>query len=58
MGDAEIIPIGTRGRPGRGQGSGKPSAASRSLAPGSRKAAPKKEQPTRDAVPMMSIPHI
>lgn len=41
MGDAEIIPIGTRGRPGRGQGSGKPSAASRSLAAGPRKAAPK-----------------
>ena len=32
MGDAEIIPIGTRGRPGRGQGSGRPSAASRNLA--------------------------
>jgi 1-acyl-sn-glycerol-3-phosphate acyltransferase len=45
VGDAEIIPIGTRGRPGRGQGSGKPSAASRSLASGARKAAPKKEQP-------------
>jgi 1-acyl-sn-glycerol-3-phosphate acyltransferase len=45
VGDAEIIPIGTRGRPGRGQGSGKPSAASRSLATGSRKAAPKSEQP-------------
>jgi 1-acyl-sn-glycerol-3-phosphate acyltransferase len=46
MGDAEIIPIGTRGRPGRGQGSGKPSAASRSLAPGARKAAPKKAAST------------
>jgi 1-acyl-sn-glycerol-3-phosphate acyltransferase len=45
VGDAEIIPIGTRGRPGRGQGSGKPSAASRSLAPGPRKSAPKKERP-------------
>jgi 1-acyl-sn-glycerol-3-phosphate acyltransferase len=32
MGDAEIIPIGTRGRPGRGSASGKPSSASRSLA--------------------------
>ncbi len=42
MGDAEIIPIGTRGRPGRGQGNGKPSAASRSLAAGgSRKPAAK-----------------
>ncbi|MXG89830.1 1-acyl-sn-glycerol-3-phosphate acyltransferase [Nocardioides flavescens] len=37
MGDAEIIPIGTRGRPGRGQGGAKPSSASRSLASGSRK---------------------
>jgi 1-acyl-sn-glycerol-3-phosphate acyltransferase len=35
MGDAEIIPLGTRGRPGRGSGSARPSAASRTLAPGS-----------------------
>ena len=33
MGDAEIIPIGTRGRPGRGAGQ-QPSSAARSLAPG------------------------
>ncbi len=32
MGDAEIIPIGTRGRPGRGTGT-RPSAAARGLAP-------------------------
>ncbi len=32
MGDAEIIPIGTRGRPGRGTGDEKPSSHSRSLA--------------------------
>jgi 1-acyl-sn-glycerol-3-phosphate acyltransferase len=32
MGDAEIIPIGTRGRPGRGTGSTQPSSAARSLA--------------------------
>ena len=38
MGDAEIIPIGTRGRPGRGTGT-QPSSAARSLAPKS--AAPK-----------------
>jgi 1-acyl-sn-glycerol-3-phosphate acyltransferase len=31
--DAEIIPIGTRGRPGRGVGRDKPSSAARSLAP-------------------------
>jgi 1-acyl-sn-glycerol-3-phosphate acyltransferase len=35
MGDAEIIPIGTRGRPGRGTGK-QPSAAARDLAPGPR----------------------
>src|SRR4051812_29858448 len=32
MGDAEVIPLGTRGRPGRGTGSAKPSAATRNLA--------------------------
>ncbi len=31
MGDAEIIPIGTRGRPGRGTGRQRPSAAARDL---------------------------
>ena len=35
MGDAEIIPIGTRGKPGRGTGSAKPSSSARSLAGGS-----------------------
>ena len=34
MADAEIIPIGTRGRPGRGSGSAKPSASARNLAGG------------------------
>lgn len=32
MGDAEVIPLGTRGRPGRGSGSNRPSAAARNLA--------------------------
>jgi 1-acyl-sn-glycerol-3-phosphate acyltransferase len=32
VGDAEIIPIGTRGKPGRGTGEEKPSSNSRSLA--------------------------
>jgi 1-acyl-sn-glycerol-3-phosphate acyltransferase len=36
MGDAEIIPIGTRGRPGRGSGNTKPSSSARSLAGGPR----------------------
>ena len=43
MGDAEIIPIGTRGRPGRGTGT-QPSSAARGLAP-STKPAPKKATP-------------
>jgi 1-acyl-sn-glycerol-3-phosphate acyltransferase len=37
MGDAEIIPIGTRGRPGRGTGT-PPSSAARGLAAGTRPA--------------------
>ena len=32
MADAEVIPIGTRGRPGRGSGHARPSAAARGLA--------------------------
>ncbi len=52
MGDAEIIPIGTRGRPGRGQGSGKPSSASRSLAGSSGKTSSAKAGPlSRDDAP-------
>ncbi|WP_030483161.1 lysophospholipid acyltransferase family protein [Nocardioides aequoreus] len=34
MGDAEIIPLGTRGRPGRGSGAQRPSSTSRGLAAG------------------------
>jgi 1-acyl-sn-glycerol-3-phosphate acyltransferase len=49
--DAEIIPIGTRGRPGRGTGSPKPSSAARNLAAKpAPKAAPKpvaKAAPTK-----------
>ncbi len=44
MGDAEIIPIGTRGRPGRGTGK-QPSSAARNLAPGA-KSKPRTEAPT------------
>ncbi|HET6627461.1 MAG TPA: 1-acyl-sn-glycerol-3-phosphate acyltransferase [Nocardioidaceae bacterium] len=57
MADAEIIPLGTRGRPGRGSGSAKPSAAARGLATGGakRKAAPSKpaasKQPTTPKQP-------
>ena len=42
MGDAEIIPIGTRGEPGRGTGK-RPSAAARGLAPKKAAAKPRKK---------------
>ena len=48
MGDAEIIPIGTRGRPGRGSGTDRPSSAARGLAPGARstrRGAPSPDEP-------------
>jgi 1-acyl-sn-glycerol-3-phosphate acyltransferase len=45
MGDAEIIPIGTRGKPGRGTGSTKPSSSARSLAPGVRTARGRSAEP-------------
>ena len=41
MADAEIIPIGTRGRPGRGTGEVRPSSSARQLAP--RRPAPAKK---------------
>jgi len=49
MGDAEIIPIGTRGRPGRGTGT-RPSAAARNLASKGRPSAPKSDAPGGDAL--------
>ena len=63
MADAEIIPLGTRGRPGRGSGSTKPSAAARNLATGRstaklaapKKAAPKKVAP-EEAAPTRLVP--
>ncbi|MFL6062079.1 MAG: 1-acyl-sn-glycerol-3-phosphate acyltransferase [Marmoricola sp.] len=51
MGDAEIIPIGTRGKPGRGTGSEKPSSSARGLAPKVATKSPKRkpaEQPGND----------
>jgi 1-acyl-sn-glycerol-3-phosphate acyltransferase len=45
VGDAEIIPIGTRGRPGRGSGTARPSSAARELAGG-------KPKPTAGADPV------
>ncbi|MBD8870835.1 1-acyl-sn-glycerol-3-phosphate acyltransferase [Nocardioides donggukensis] len=40
MGDADVIPIGTRGRPGRGSGRKRPSSAARDLVPQARRAKP------------------
>ena len=48
MGDAEIIPIGTRGKPGRGTGDARPSANSRSLAA---RPAPRRADARQDADP-------
>ena len=45
MGDAEIIPIGTRGQPGRGTGT-RPSAAARGLAPKATAKGTAKKSPT------------
>jgi 1-acyl-sn-glycerol-3-phosphate acyltransferase len=42
MADAEIIPLGARGRPGRGTGTKRPSESSRALVPGQPKMAPAK----------------
>ncbi len=42
MGDAEIIPIGTRGRPGRGSGTARPSSSARDLAGGGKAKPPAK----------------
>jgi 1-acyl-sn-glycerol-3-phosphate acyltransferase len=55
VGDAEIIPIGTRGRPGRGTGT-RPSSAARSLAPGKTGRPPESavrraKQPVEEAPP-------
>jgi 1-acyl-sn-glycerol-3-phosphate acyltransferase len=51
--DAEIIPIGTRGRPGRGSGSAKPSASARNLAGGGGQSGARKgtasKKPAQDA---------
>ncbi|MEV5003371.1 lysophospholipid acyltransferase family protein [Nocardioides sp. LML1-1-1.1] len=59
MADAEIIPIGTRGRPGRGTGT-RPSAAARGLAAKSgttRKPAPeKKPEPAAPSKPVADEP--
>jgi 1-acyl-sn-glycerol-3-phosphate acyltransferase len=56
VGDAEVIPIGTGGRPGRGTGSARPSAASRTLA-GSAKPTARRRPPvtTEERAPTAGI---
>jgi len=62
MPDAEIIPLGTRGRPGRGSGSSKPSSAARDLAPAAarKKPVPPPEQqpaePVAETAPPPPVP--
>ena len=52
MGDAEVIPLGTRGRPGRGTGSSRPSSGSRNLAgPAARKKAAPRPTPAPEPAP-------
>lgn len=46
MADAEIIPLGTRGRPGRGSGNARPSASARNLAGGARQKPKKTDRTT------------
>ena len=50
MADAEIIPIGTRGRPGRGTGKARPSSSARNLAPKPRSAG-RRPQPVPGQAP-------
>ncbi len=53
MGDAEVIPLGTRGRPGRGTGSARPSSAARNLAgPAARKKAAPRPTPAPEPAPV------
>jgi 1-acyl-sn-glycerol-3-phosphate acyltransferase len=58
--DAEIIPLGTRGRPGRGSGSAKPSTSARNLAGTAKKATPEKpaaaKRPARKQTPAQADP--
>ncbi len=58
--DAQIIPIGTSGRPGRGSGRRRPSAAARGLADNASKApakrAPAKRSPAKQAPAKQSEP--
>lgn len=56
MADAEIIPLGTRGKPGRGSGREKPSATSRNLAPGARSSQPPAQPASQPAAQSSGTP--
>lgn len=56
MADAEVIPIGTGGRPGRGTGSDRPSNASRSLASGAARPRVRPATTTQERQPEGGIP--
>ncbi len=59
MPDADVIPLGTRGKPGRGTGSAKPSAAARNLAGAAKKPAAAKERarpPAAETPPQQDAP--
>ena len=57
MGDAEVIPIGTRGAPGRGSGDDRPSSKSRSLAGRSpARSRPEAAEPTATAPGQRTTP--
>ena len=59
MADAEIIPLGTRGRPGRGSGRDNPSSSSRALAGrGPRPAPQDPPRPARDEAAESSRPPV
>ncbi len=58
MPDAEVIPLGTRGKPGRGSGNRKPSAAARDLAGGSKPAKPAKPVPKSASKPPAPEPPV
>ncbi|GAA1477927.1 lysophospholipid acyltransferase family protein [Nocardioides aestuarii] len=55
MGDAEIIPLGTRGRPGRGSGNARPSSAARSLAGGPARKEPPTPEPEETVAPEAEV---
>ena len=58
MADAQVIPIGTGGRPGRGTGSARPSAASRTLAGDAKPAVRRRSRRVQPARPADAVPPV